>query len=154
VVLFSLFKFVALYHTCFLPHLTHSLGITIGFRDTYRPAMRRSTLEYNSALLSVANICTTYIFIFVPSQAPHISSHRYRKRTLAILVPPPHRYHEPTADCTNSCFVIGKNICKSLWRIWHFAWLRGTTTVCIHLLGMTFTTTVVFGVWNDKGWTC
>jgi hypothetical protein len=104
----------------FRTYFTH-LFVIINVRNTYSLATRTSTLDYNSILLYVIKLCAPYIFILCLPKAPHISSDRYRKRTLSILVPPPHRYHKLATGYTNSCFVIGKNICKSLWRSYHFA---------------------------------
>lgn len=90
-------------------YLFSTLFSQLWYLEHFRLATRTRIWDNNSALLFVANICATYIFISVPFQATHIFfSDRYSKRILAILVSPPHRYHELAAGCTNSCFVLGK----------------------------------------------
>ena len=58
------------FHSCF----TH-LFITIGVRNTYVPAVRTSTLGYNSTLLSITDLCTTYNYLLVCLPKIHIFLH-------------------------------------------------------------------------------
>jgi len=61
VVPFALSLFVATYHTCFPLFLSQ-----IGARNTYMPATRTSVLlDHYSALLSVTDLCATYIYLFI-----------------------------------------------------------------------------------------
>ena len=55
------------FHTC----VSH-LFITVGVRNTYRPATRTSTLGYNSTLLSITDLCTTYNYLLVCLPKIHI----------------------------------------------------------------------------------
>jgi len=105
VVPFALFISVATFNTCFLSSLFPLLFITTGDRNTYRPATRTSALDIYSILLSVTDLCATYIYLFFfrASQAPHIYFRSVQKKVLAISVPLPHRYHEPAAGCTAHC---------------------------------------------------
>ena len=113
VVPFALFISVATFNTCFLSSLFPLLFITTGDRNTYRPATRTSALDIYSILLSVTDLCATYIylFFFVPPKL-HIYFRSVQKKTLAISVPLPHRYHEPAAGCTATACV-GKNFVRA-----------------------------------------
>ena len=86
--------YLAIHHTC-LSHTWHL--------EHFRPATRTSTLDYNSALLSVTDLRAKYTYYslcaFQAPQTLQIST----EKGLAILVPLPHRYHEPVAGCTRHC---------------------------------------------------
>ena len=82
VVPFALFISVATFNTCFLSSLFSLLFITTGDRNTHRPATRTSALDIYSILLSVTDLCATYIYIcfFRASQAPHIYFRSVQKK--------------------------------------------------------------------------
>ena len=111
VVPFALFISVATFNTCFLSFLFPLLFITTGDRNTYRPATRTSALDIYSILLSVTDLCATYTYLFfcVPPKL-HIYFRSVQKKTLAILVSHPHRYHEPATSCTVHCFALVRTL--------------------------------------------
>jgi hypothetical protein len=69
---------IATFHTCFTP-----LCVTTGARNMYTPTTRTSTLNIYSILLSVTELCATYIFVLcVPSKLHIYNPDQYRKRSL------------------------------------------------------------------------
>ena len=113
VVSFALFISVATFNTCFLSSLFSLLFITTGDRNTYRPATRTSAMDIYSILLSITDLCATYIylFFFVPPKL-HIYFRSVQKKTLAILVSHPHRYHVPATGCTVHCFALVRTLVR------------------------------------------
>ena len=85
---------LAIYHTC-LSHTWHL--------EYFRPATRTSTLDYNSTLLSITDLCARYTYYSLCASKLHKLFRSVQKKALAISVPLPHRYHEPTIDCTVHC---------------------------------------------------
>ena len=98
---------IATFHTCFTP-----LFVTIGARNTYRPATRTSDLDIYSILLSVLT-CVPHMkyFSLCAFQAPHILQISTEK-TLAIFVSCPqvsrtsHLLYRPL-------LCIGKNLVRT-----------------------------------------
>jgi hypothetical protein len=69
------------FHTYFTP-----LCVTTGARNTYRPATTTSDLDIYSILLSIIELCATYIYIYifvlcVPSKLHIYTPDQYRKRS-------------------------------------------------------------------------
>ena len=105
---------LAIHHTCF-SHTCHLAIHHIYLSHTwylkhFRPAIGISTLNYNSALLSITDLCADiYIILCVPSKL-HKLFRSVQKKGLAILVPLPHRYHNqppvvPPTACIDKNFV-------------------------------------------------
>ena len=73
-----------------LPFILVSLSYLsqIGARNTYRPTTRTSALDIYLILLSVTDLCATYIYFFfcVPPKIHIYTSYQYRN-ILAIVVP-------------------------------------------------------------------
>ena len=115
VVSFALFISVATFNTCFLSSLFSLLFITTDDRNTYWPATRTSALDIYSILLSVTDLCATYIYICFFSCLPsstYILQISTEKRSLQS------RYHyligitnQPPVVPPTAC--IGKNFVRA-----------------------------------------
>jgi hypothetical protein len=79
-------------------------------RNTYRSATRTSVVDIYSILLSMIDLCATYIFIIYVSPKLHIYFRSVQKKTLAILVLRPHREHESIIGCTIHCFALVRTL--------------------------------------------
>ena len=76
-VLFLVCVVVAIHHTCFSHPcylaIHHTCLLHTWYLEHFRPATRTSTLDYNSALLFVTNLCARYTYYSLCAfQAPQI----------------------------------------------------------------------------------
>ena len=134
---------IAIHHTCFSHtcHLAihHTCLSHTWYLKHFRPATRISTLGYNSALLSVTNLCARYILYFVCLSSSTNSSDQYKKRALQS------QYHYLTG-IMNQPPVVPLTACvgKSLVRRFHLLWKVTPLQPRSHLVGITLTYLFLF----------
>jgi hypothetical protein len=110
VVPFALFVFPLLpFILVSLPYLSQ---LVLEIRIDQQPGQVLWTfIQYCYLLLN----CVPHIYIcsLCAFQAPHIYSRSVQKKFLAILVPRPHRYHEPATGCTVHCFALVRTLVRA-----------------------------------------
>jgi hypothetical protein len=98
--------FVATFHTCFtLLFVITGVGTRIGQQ---LEQVLWIFIQYCYLLLN----CVPHIYIcsLCAFQDPRKYFRSVQKKILAILVPRPHRYHEPATSCTVYCFALVRTL--------------------------------------------